>query len=270
MADQLKDNLYPVSGDHSVREVVITLFLNNLIEHPESYQSLLPNFSNQFQKFEQVGEIEFKISPNEATISSSPRKIENVGFRFISYDEGKAKCVLQGINEQIRNFISFHSLKYPKWQIYLGEFLNAIKVILTHQTQLSIKAFSLHYTDEFLYKGTELSENIFNKASSLLPKDFFDGILNQYEFATQNKEDNSLLDKLYINIETGMEPVPSKIIVTHTTIKQLKEVITLDALYNSGDLLTQLETFHFYNKKMLNNLLTKEVCELINLNNTNQ
>ena len=106
------DNLFLASKEHSIKEAVITFFLANRIFHPKRYRTLMENdFREVFQQFELVQKVQLKVTPGSPQI----QEIEDAGFNFVKFDEGKKSYIIQGINEESRNFYSFHSLKYTKW-----------------------------------------------------------------------------------------------------------------------------------------------------------
>lgn len=89
---------------------------------------------------------------------------------------------LQGMNELIRNFISYHSLSYADWDLFFSDFQEIIMTLSSFSGDLFVNAFSLHYIDEFEWKSeSEIKpKQIFNTSSNLLPKDFFTSKLNSY------------------------------------------------------------------------------------------
>ena len=266
MAD-LRTVLKPVSDKHSVKEVVITLFLANPIIKPERFEALIKDkFKDKFQKFEKVNQVQFQLKGKEGgSIESTPPSIlENVGFKFQRFEEGKMVTALQGVNELLRNFISYHSLDYLDWDLFLPDFKIVLIEVANFHPELFVNAFSLHYIDEFVWDSDEEIEpkNIFNENSTLLPKEFFSCQLNNYQLTTVKKDKFVYFDRLEIQVEDR----PKKFItISHNVIHNLNDNIALNNLVESTDLKDMLDHAHLLNKKTLVSILTNEVCDLIKI-----
>jgi len=263
----LKKILLPVSGKHSIKEAVITLFLTNPIIKPERFEELIKkDFKERFQKFEKVNQVQFKVKGKEGgALESNPPLIqENVGFKFQRYEEGKIVAALQGVNELLRNFISYHTLNYTDWDLFLPDFKSVLTTVSDFHPNLFVNAFSLHYIDEFMWDDeTEIeTKMIFNENSTLLPKEFFSCSLNNYQFTTVKKNEFEYFDRLEIKVDDR----PQKYItISHNVISNFNDNIALNELLKSSQLNEMLNHAHLLNKKTLVNILAKDVCDIIKI-----
>lgn len=263
---ELEKLLKPVSDKHSVKEATISLFLEGKIIKPERFEALITKqFKEKFQKFEKISQFQIQIKGNEsgALEGTNSQVEENVGFRFVKFEGGKAISVLQGMNELLRYFLSYHSLNYGRWKDYYSEFKDLMSEMSDFHSNLFVKAFSLHYIDEFQWNGTEVDPNlIFKKGSTLLPEEFFNCKLNNYLFTTVKKNEGEYIDRIEINIEQR----PSTFItISHNVIQQFPESVELAELIKSKEIDKMLSDAHVHNKSTLVNLLNSEVCKLISL-----
>lgn len=259
--------LRPISGDHSIKEAVITLFLANPIIKPERFEVMIKEkFKGRFQKFDRVNQLQFQFKGKDGgTVETSkPQITENIGFKFQRFEEGKIVSALQGMNEPIRNFISYHSFNYTDWDLFFPDFKEVISEVSNFHADLFINAFSLHYIDEFEWNGeNEIdTKKIFNENSTLLPQEFFSCQLNNYQFTTVKRDMFDYFDRLEIKVEER----PKKFItISHNVVLNYNDAIDLKNFIQSDDLKERLNQAHLFNKKTLTSILTKEVCELIKL-----
>lgn len=263
----LKTVLKPVSEKHSVKEAVITLFLANPIIKPERFEVLIKDkFKDKFQKFEKVNQVQFQFKGNEggAFETTPPSILENVGFKFQRFEDGKTVTALQGLNEPLRNFISYHSLDYLDWDLFFPDFKNVLTEVANFHSEIFVNAFSLHYIDEFVWDSDEEIEptHVFNEKSSLLPNEFFSCQLNNYQLTTVKNDKFKYFDRLEIQVEDR----PKKFItISHNVIHNLNDNFALKNLLESPDLQDMLNHAHLLNKKTLVSILTKEVCDIIKI-----
>lgn len=263
--DELKDYLHPSNDSHSVKEAVISLFFDKPIQKPESFESLLKNgLSKYFDSFDTENQVQFQLSNKIEELSKNqPQVKKDVGFRFSNIKNGKVANVLQARNEINRQFISYHTLAYDDWDIFFQDFLDISKNIGKVQPELCVQAFSLHYIDEFNWsKDIKIDlQKIFREESNYLSKAFFKSKLVNYNLTTIN-ENPEYFDRLDISRSELKNCVLS---ISHNLTRKLEYSSPLTELLE-GKLLTEvLEDAHDKNKKLLLDMLTKEVCELIKL-----
>lgn len=264
---ELETSLKPVSGSHSITEAVITLFLANPIIKPDRFEVLIKNqFKDKFQKFEKVSQVQFQFRGKDggAFESSQPQITENIGFKFQRFEEGKIVTALQGMNEGIRNFISYHTLNYTDWDIFFPDFKKVFSVLSNFHGDLFVNAFSLHYVDEFEWVAQNDidTKKIFNQDSTVLPEEFFKCRLNNYQFTTVKKNKYEYFDRLEIRVDER----PKKFItISHNIVVNYNDSIDLKELIHSSELEDELNYAHLLNKQTLVNILNKDVCDLIKL-----
>lgn len=257
--------LKPISKIHSIKEAVITLFLTNPIIKPERFEELInTEFNQQFQKFEKIDRVQMQFSTGRTeSFSNQKPQSETIGFRFIQFQNGKTSTVLQNINEEERNIISYHTLNYKNWSTFFSSFLNTMSIINQFHTNLFITSYSLHYIDEFIWDGDARDANIiFNPDSSLLPKEFFNSVIQHYLFTSLKFDQANCFDRFEIKVTPKQK---NYINISHHIIQRINDEKQLDELISSKHMEEILTFAHDHNKNFLKSILKKEVCKLINL-----
>jgi uncharacterized protein (TIGR04255 family) len=263
----LETTISPINKDHSIKEAVISLFLASPIIKPERFQQLIENdFKDTFQKFENVSQFEFQV---QNILGSSPmlnqQVMQNAGFKFLAFDKGNNVKVLQGINEKVRNFVSYHSLNYTRWKQFYEDYSNVISVISKFHPEFFVTAFSLHYIDQFLWiseKGIDL-DLVFKKDVNYIPNEFFNSSVNNYSIITEKELDGYInIDRLEINIDRKIRPMIS---ISHNVTRPLNDVIQLKDLLEGDTFSKILNACHLHNKEILSEILTPEVKDIIKL-----
>lgn len=254
--------LQPFAGQHSIREAVITAFLVSKIVKPEKFKELLTTeLKNDFIQFEPTNQIQFKFDNNQATLNQIP----NIGFTFTNYNEGNRAEVLRGINEENRQYFSFHSLDYKNWEDFQKKFIKYVNILNEFQPNF-IQAFSLHYIDEFNWENIETfkTSNIFQKPSDHLPNDFYDSKNCDLDINLQKTDHTQeYFDRLTINIADKLNK--KNIIISHNSSISLSDTIKLGEYINSTSFQELLQRAHERNKQLLKDILTNGVCNRINL-----
>ena len=256
-------NLLPVSDKHSIKEAVFSVFLASKIMKPKEFKHLLSTeFLSDFQQFEPLTQMQFKINQQNLSVN----QIDDAGFKFVKYIEGNIAEVLQGMNNENQYFFSTHIFKYNNWQEFKDKFLRYLEKLSAFQPGSFVQAYSLLYMDEFNWdnKSEYDSSVIFNINSEFLPKDFFNSTNIIYNINLEkNKDGKSYSDLLNINIADKL--MYKNIVVVHNQTFALSDTIKLDDFLVSIDLEKSLELAHKQNKELLKNILTEDVCTLINL-----
>ena len=258
------------NGEHSIKEAVISLFLANPIVKPERFGSLIEgSFSNDFQQYEPVHFFKVEFKNFNGLLETKPASIDNnAGFRFTRFSKGKPATILQSRNEDQRTFISFHTFDYSRWDPFFLDFQDIIKRLSENQSNLFVKAFSLHYIDEFNWidpvTPVPVSE-IFNNESVILPSEFFNSLVNQYQITSQKKvEDYVYIDRLEININKTAQSI-SNIFISHNITQTINDVQELSDLIQNSLFLDMLQKAHEHNKDVLKSVLKEEVKNNIGL-----
>jgi len=262
----LNNYIYPVKGKHSIREVVISLFLLNPILKPERFETLISSgYKDVFQKFERVSQFQVQFHKDKDANKAQFKHEQNAGFKFVSFRDGKIDRVLQGINEPQRTFISFHNLNYDRWLPFLEDYKNNITALAEVQSDIFIKAFSLHYIDELVWidEKNPINKNLILKNNSeKIPGDFFTSQNPSFSLISEKTIAHS---KYFDRLEVGVNSMPKpSIVISHNITENLESEIQLSALFHS-DFEQKIEDMHSYNKEMLTNILQEDVQTLIGL-----
>lgn len=262
------EKIRPISGNHSIKEAVISVFLANPLIKPERFGQLIEsNFKDFFQQFEHVHQFAFEIRNDPSGIRNFPGPSEVVGFRFLSFEKGARKRVLQGINEQQRSFLSYHSFIYDSWSRFYEDSVKCFQGITELQSDIFINAFSLHYIDEFLWIDPANPIDVgtlFRRDTRYIPSEFFQSSQTTYALVTERVLDavTKYFDRLEIVVDSKIRPL---IRVSHNITQPLKEPKTLKELLQLEDFGRILTLAHTHNKELLKDVLTKDVARLINI-----
>lgn len=265
------EKLVPFSGNHSIKEAVISIFLLNDIIKPERFQKLIQDksFQENFKKFEPLENFQLQIKNVSGASSINYNTLKNTGFRFSGFDNtGKTVKVFQGNNEENRRFMSYHDLNYSNWKNFNDDYLKIINLLISDFNEpFLIESFSLHYIDVFNWNA-EINEfpkeEIFNKNGRILPLKFFESKFNTTFLLTieQVIEDVSFFDRIQIKIENKILP---EITISHNISHKLINEEELSSLINKPKFYNTLSLAHNNNKKVLSEILTRQVQDLIKL-----
>ncbi|MCB0629216.1 MAG: TIGR04255 family protein [Saprospiraceae bacterium] len=263
---EISQKVKPVSSEHSIKEANISLFLANRIPHPDSFHELFDlGFNKLFNQIEMIGASSFKINqgvPDTKTLV----KEDNIGFRFLRKDGEDVFRVLQGRNEPDRAYLSFHTLDYKGWQPFREEFTTLFSKIAEYKPSISIKAYSLHYVDQFYWIADEPLDVsvIFERRSKMIPEEFFNSTNAIYSWVKErNVNETIYLDQLNFEFDyTSKEPL---VTIRHNAFRLLEEVTEIANLINGEEFITLLNNAHDHNKQTLGEILTNDLQILIKL-----
>jgi len=264
----IKDFIKPINSTHSIKEAVITVFLSNPIVKPERFLKLMDTsgYAEWFQKADNIDGFKIGIRGNkEGLEANSPELKKNIGFRFASFKNGKTDYVLQGLNEDNRTFISFHSLIYDRWKSFCEHYSKVTQELNSIQSEFYVNAISLNYVDSFFWlKESEIDvSEIFVKENELLPNSFFESSNTNYSLSLENnKENKRTLERLIVNVDSNTN---NEINVSHVVTTKLADSIDLKDLISTNEIFDILDQAHINNKSILKKLFNKDVLELINL-----
>lgn len=265
----IESKLKPCSGKHSIKEAVISIFLSDPLNLDEFADIKLPKISSTTLKVEKITKVEILVD-NEAPEVERNRLSEPkiVGIRFVEEDtENEASSIrkiLQGINEDNRNFISYHNFNYYRWNDFFSEYLAYIKVIAERFDDMSASAFSLLYVDEFNWigDGPIVQNVVFNEDSKHIPKAFFTSSNGNLSLTTERLfEDSNCLDRLDISTDKQS----GQIVVSHNLVRILNEGTPLTTLLKLDEFSKILTWAHNQNKELLLQIFQPEVSRLVNL-----
>ena len=266
-----KAKLKPLNEEHSIKEAVISLFLPNKLIKPEQYRDLIKNnFRDDFQQFQPVNQVKFEIKQGHKQSIIQTNHNTTIGFRFIGFsDNGNPVKVFQGINEENRQFISFHSLNYTRWSEFKKEFFHVLEIFSKESKGIYFEAFSLNYIDIFSWEDEPdnfKSEYLFQQKSNILPEVFLNSGFNRsFLVTTENIEDSLLFnDRIEIIAKSEVSP---EIILNHNSIHKLEDTIEISEISTNNDFLKRIEIAHDRNKKFLKDVLSEHALSLINYQN---
>jgi hypothetical protein len=268
----IENLLRPYNKEHSIKEVIFTLFFTHPIE---DYSSLKENFQKilskrDFEEPETISVIKYKINSENPTTIQSDNAVK-IGFLWQkkNKDTSSIKQSFQIRNLEEQSFISFHELSYKRWANFKEDFIDILSDICKESIgdNLIVAGLNLTYIDEFEWIGeSKLALNqIFKNDSSYLPQYFFNSHYPSVEIAALINEDEStefLSERIAIDIQKTLPN--STILITHTVASTLEEPKTLNAFFKEK-IDFYLEKTHEFNKKTLENLLTLDVQSLIHL-----
>lgn len=263
-------NVRPVNEGHSIKEAVISTFLAAPIIKPERFHELINNqFRDTFHQFETINQFQFQIRNQNGLIENSGTQVlNNRGFKFSAFNNGKLQKVLQAVNEETRSHISYHSLDYKRWNGFFNDYVNYIKTILNFHPNIFINAISLHYIDEFDWIDPKLSdlEDMFDRGCSYISPQFFNSLrttnILTMERTKQNDPKGKYLDRIEIKVEPNIRP---SILISHNVTEPLPEPIELSSFIDTEQFNETMMAAHLHNKNILNCLLKKNIKDLINL-----
>lgn len=186
----MKSNLIsPISGNHSVKEVVLSLAVKPIIKNPEAYKSLIETdgaLHGRFAKFELLNTTETKFDSKTLIPQVTAHYVS--GFKISSFSQdGKLKDLIQcqeRKNEQI-SFITYHTLSYVHWSGFAKDAFHALKAIGKFISGSEIVAAGLLYIDEFYVQNANYSADlIFNEEAKDLPKSLLCSDTADYQLQT--------------------------------------------------------------------------------------
>lgn len=263
----LTDQIRPISGTHSIKEVVASVILATPIIKPERFKKLIDlNLKDKFHQFEVAerwgGEASIQDGKFQVT---SPELEENVGFRFLSYEGGERKSILAGINEEKRSYIAYHAFSYQDWKSFYNEYTYCLEALNEqHSSELFIRAFNLQYVDQFQWvdKKNQIDANVlFNNGCKYLPTMFFESKMIDYKMVANNEEDGvAFLDRLEIKIVSKFNPI---IQITHSYVQPLTETSDFKKLVDEGNFKKSMDFAHNHNKSILSDILTVPAKQMI-------
>lgn len=267
----LLQHLKPYNEQHSIKEAVITVFLENEIAYPKGFQKLIQShYKDKFQQFEVIKEVTIN-SSDEHNITKT---IEEVGFEFSSYQEGELKDILRGFNEkeEKRYRLAYHTLKYNRWKDFKDDFYTYTKFLPEIQQPLLVKSFGVYYVDDFFWqdeKSRMPTEAIFTTDYNVIPKYFVESDNAVFSLAKEqfvSIEISPYSERFDIRISPkGAYPDKPSIRIVHHVIQDLPTSLELSAFLTQENCKEMLQKAHIHNKEMMKKILTQDALSLIHL-----
>jgi uncharacterized protein (TIGR04255 family) len=273
MANNQLDFLKPFSEKNAIEEVVFMLYFDNRtpISKPPQYKKLHEgDFQKDFPKFETLALNSFTL--NQFGVQSKSNILEN-GFTFEQYKPNGGLLYRMrgelGLPEQGEgSWIAINILDYESWTIESDRAYRWLNKILDVEDQIDVKAISLHYIDTFIWESeTKLPFNeIFNADSEYKPKKINDEALRWQSSMSYDEvlEDNSLTTQLKISMDHNIVNQFKRIRIENPLKIDYKTSIEFKSSLPEK-IIEDFKYLHDKNKKVMKDILTKEVCKKIDM-----
>lgn len=257
-------NIQSIKNGHSVKEAVVFFSVTPCFSDTKSYKDLIVaggSLFGKFQRYEPVKNI--SVGFNQKTEETIIEQSQDSGFKLLSYSDGELSFLVQGINQFDKGMLSFNTLKYESWSVFLNQVKEIIPKVIEHRSNYLVKSFGLLYIDEFKAinpKEFNISQ-IFNLESDFVPRAVSGSSLLDYNLNFR-KEDGrrQWAESLTVNIDAT-----KKVISIYNNVSFAIVPVKFQDLITGDDMEETLNHAHFENKKLLKDLLNKEVCKMIGL-----
>lgn len=256
--------LKPKSGSHAISKAKATIFTPQAFVKPKD---LLLKYINDegFKSYEKktlLRTTTFNVENNQ--INRLPEKVQ--GLLFESFQSnGTIDNIFKLQNDSdTRASISVETRNYDRWHGFLSQLKKGFE-LFANKTEFYVEAINLNYQDEFDWINDKKQipcDLIFNSESELLNETFLKGNNGTLISLVQG---NSDLNNLFYEEKTEItfNNDTNRVIVNHNYAFRLNEVKTFDSV--KEELYPLFENAHESNKKVLKELFTDDVLELINL-----
>lgn len=268
------DFLVPCRKDHAVKEAVLTVFIDAPISDIKSFQELEKHgILNYFKRFEVINQNHFNITLKDNIPNVNAQKLNESGFKYIDYVDGKPSKVFQGINELNRYYFSFHELTYVRWKEFKEMFETCINLLGTHKGKFHVKAYSLHVIDEFSWgdKSAIPYTDIFRENNKIIPTLFHeskgvDYLISRNISDTDTKIANEAVERIQVNGVHNDVILGSKLIISHNYTEIMSDATEALILIQSNEFAEKITSAHKRNKQLVKELLNDKVLEIIHFN----
>lgn len=258
--------LKPYNDNHSIKEAVITVFLNNKLNNLQDFELLLNN-PLKFDRFSLIKQHEIALETEKGKVSVL--KAQELGFEFFSMEGGKYKKALRGINQDQNNLIAFHNLVYDRWTPFKEEFYRVVEPLVTIQNDLEVEAFGIYYVDDFFWRGEDNIDLtlVFKEQQDIIPKHFFQSENSFFSLITEQKKYGlPFMERFDIKVDPSPKTADAPSIrLMHNVTQKLPQIVSLKEFLSNDYHKQLIQKSHDYNKTMIANILTQEVQKMINL-----
>lgn len=254
--------------ENAIKEATISLFLSSPIIKPDRFERIVKDdeLSGFFHSFQNIEAFSFSIENVSGTIVNRDNTHKNnAGFRLEKFLDGKPEFVLQGMNQNNRNYFSFHDLSYKRWSNFTENYSKILKAIQKIQSEIFLTGVSLHYIDEFIWvEEGQIDLSKIMIAQNYLPQNFIKikngHLVNTREI--ESKSDNKLFDRLEVLL---IDNIAKTVTISHNQTLQFNNLIDLKETDNQNKILQDLQQLHDNNKNFLKAVLLPEIKKLIGL-----
>lgn len=257
--------LKPISENHSISKAVASIFIPQSFLKPQDVFEKVKD-SVGFKEYAKKGMMKattINIKDNSLGISNDQIK----GFIFEKYDDkGAIKNVfrLENIKEN-QSLIALEDRKYIDWISFKSK-LDEDLDTFSKNNDFYVEAISLNYKDEFIWtnKSKQIAVNdIFNADSELLNKKFLNSSNGTLVLVSQGRNDAEELyeEKTEISFSNDI----GRITVDHHFATRFGDIKLFKNLKKETNFSSLYEIAHQENKKILKDILSESVQELIKL-----
>lgn len=268
------DFLVPCRKDHAVKEAVLTVFIDAPISDVKSFKELEKHgVLDYFKRFEIINQNHFNITLKDNIPNVDSKKVNESGFKFINYIDGKPSKVFQGVNEPNRYYFSFHDLTYKRWNEFKDLFETCINLLGKHMGKFHVKAYSLHVIDEFIWNDKSVIPYsfIFRDGNKVVPVLFnesggIDFLISRNIANEEPTDSNEAVERIQINGIVNDKILGSKLVVSHNYTEIMNDATEASILIQSDKFAKKITDAHIRNKQLIRELFNDEVLKIINFN----
>ena len=254
------DQLHPHSGDHSIQNAILAIEWSNFLDIPkleEMRAELLSLIGASYKE-----EVQQTVRFNVGVPGANPVPVQELGGYGYSSFIGETSQLDKQIQITRSNCLFIVS-DYKKWDTLIREVQEVFQKILS-VPDIFVKSVGLQYSDRFIWQDDLDSFNatqVFNKNSKYIAKHLFDcDNLWHSHHGYFESIDTPVSAKQLDNINVALLEAPNNT----TSIEILtSHKCDLDQIMQGNSVLDicieLLNSMHTKNKKILRELLTKEL-----------
>lgn len=215
-----------------------------------------------YQRFEPVKTVEVQMTMN----GSGP--LYNVkhdsGFKMISFRNGNATDIIQGLNQPNVGIFTFNTVNYSGWQHFSTQTIDSAMHIVDFNPNYQVRSFNVLFIDEFYFEENAYKpDELFMRGSKNLPEGIFDSSVIDYNLVMQKEKDKKYYqEEMSIKVfdEIGKKTIR---IIGNITFKI--DPVPFSLLLKMPELRSHLDFVHNENKANLIDILKPEISTLIGL-----
>ncbi len=261
----------PCTSQHSVKEASVGIFISDAIPNVDEYASYVRGnvyLKENFPDFKVVYKIGDEYSIKEE--SNSTEDGVAVGFAIANlHAEDDPIRYFQALNEDGRQYFSFHERNYTRWAPFKAMFIQVMRSFQNLDSKLKLAGISLTYVDEYHWQENQPIDynKIFIKGNEYLPSIFFDdGNTDAPLSTTLSLVKDFIKFRVRLSIEPIQEEEKQILRITHNAVNT---DVKWDFNYLSSDdndeLSSLTQAAHELNKDLLKAILLPQVIDLINM-----
>ena len=257
--------MYTYKETHSIKEAVISFTVTPQIQNPASYQKLLEEgepMASMYQRFEPVKTVEVQMNMN--TLGSQYNVKHDSGFKMISFKNGNATDVIQGLNQPNVGIFTFNTVNYDGWQQFSSRAIDSATHLVDFDAKYQVRSFNVLFIDEFYFEANAYKpDELFARGSKNLPEGIFDSSVIDYNLVMQKEKDKKYYqEEMSIKVfdEAGKKTIR---IIGNITFNI--DPVPFAQLLKMPELRGHLDFVHNENKSNLIDILNPKISTLIGL-----